>query len=158
MRTNLPEAQRKDGELPTYGSREIAERELFAIRDQSLRWLAEFARARGKDLKLEPSALQSIEDLYFEVWDGGFLSRLRGDRDKFELAMGMFWGAVAVAHHGATWSVYESPFVPNRFGVAVERKNTSVVLNGLGTRWAQRPGNKGRRGLRQLYDQIIGRD
>jgi hypothetical protein len=107
MRRNLPEAQRKDGELPTFPSREIAERELFAMRDESLGWLTQFARARGKKLELEPRALQSVEDLYFEIWNGGFLSRLRGDREKFELAMGMFWGAVAVAQDRASWSVRE---------------------------------------------------
>lgn len=157
MWTNLPEAQRKDRELPTFASREVAERELFVMRDESLRWLDEFARRRGKALKREPSDLQSVEDLYFEVWDGSLASRFRGDRVKFELAMGMFWGAVAVAQHRFSWTVHESAFVPNHFGVAVARENVSVVLNGIGARWDRRPGNKERKRLRQLYDQIIVR-
>jgi hypothetical protein len=71
--------------------------------------------------------------------------------------MGMFWGAVAVADRGATWTVYESPFVVGHYGIAVAKGNSSVVLNALGNHWDRKPGNKRHRRLRELYDQIIGR-
>jgi hypothetical protein len=156
MGKNLPEAERRDGELPTFASRESAERELFSKRDESLRWLSEFARGRGKKLPLEPRALETLEDLYFEVRDGGLASRFRADRARFEFAMGMFWGAVAVADRGAGWTIYESPFVGGHYGISVTKGSSSVVLNGLGNHWDRKPGNKRHRRLRELYDQIIG--
>src|SRR5438874_11461964 len=102
MKTNLTEAQRQDSQLPTFPSIDVAERELFAVRDKSLRWLGEFARKRGRELNYEPDALVSLEALYFEQWDGTFASRLRRNRPALEFAMGMFLGAVAVSTHRAT--------------------------------------------------------
>jgi hypothetical protein len=72
--------------------------------------------------------LESLEDLYFRLFgDGGGLLMGR-NRSTFELGMGVFWGAVAVAH-GARWSIYESPFAPSHFGLAVTRGFLTVVLN-----------------------------
>ena len=93
MRTNLPEAERQDGKLPAFASPEVAEHELFAKRDDSLRWLEGFVRRRGTELTYEPGALDSLERLYFELWGGGVASRVRGNRSSFESAMGVFWGA-----------------------------------------------------------------
>ena len=157
MRTNLPVAQRQDGELPAFASRESAERELFSMRDESLRWLREFARARGKDLPPQPRALETLEDLYFELWGGGLAAQFRGGRAKFEFAMGMFWGAVAVADRGASWTIYESPFVQGHYGISVTKGSSSVVLNAMGNKWDRKPRNERHRRLRELYDQIIGR-
>jgi hypothetical protein len=158
MKTNLPEAQRQDSQLPTFPSIEVAEWELFAMRDESLRWLDQFARKKGRELKYDPDALASLEDLYFEQWDGTFASRLRRNRPTFEFAMGMFLGAVAVGEHRATWTIYESPFAKNHFGIGVTRRNLTVVLNSLGSRWDRRPGNKRRRLLRRMYDRFFAAD
>jgi hypothetical protein len=157
MRSNLWVAQRKDGELPTFESKETAERDLFSKRDASVEWLIKLAAGRHKVLPFEPRALETLEDLYFELWDGGLASRFRGDRARFEFAMGMFWGAVAVAAAGASWTIYESPFVPGHYGVSVSKGGSSVVLNGLGTHWDRKPGNSRHRRLPELYDQIMGR-
>ena len=157
MKTNLPEAQRQDSRLPTFPSIEVAERELFAMRDESLRWVDEFARNKGRELKYEPDAL-ALEDLYFEQWDGSFAARLRRNRPTFEFAMGMFLGAVAVGEHRAAWTIYESPFAKNHFGIAVRRRNSTVVLNSLGSRWDRRPRNERRRLLRRMYDRFFAAD
>ena len=158
MRTNLPEAERQDGKLPAFASPEVAEHELFAKRDDSLRWLEGFVRRRGTELTYEPGALDSLERLYFELWGGGVASRVRGNRSSFESAMGVFWGAVAVAQKRATWTIYESPFAPNHFGLAVTRGGVTVVLNAFGTDWNRRPGNTRRNLLRRIYKKWFAAD
>ncbi len=69
--------------------------------------------------------------------------------------MGFFFGAVAV-REGAAWTVYESPFAPGHFGLAVERGPVTVVLNRLGRDWERRPDNKRRRLLRRMYERFLG--
>jgi len=156
MRSNLAEAQRQDGLLGRYSSAVVAERKLFAKRDDSLRWLADLARKHSVQLGDQPADLQAVEDLYFELFseDAGWLRRR--DRSTFEYAMAVFWGAVAVAH-GATWEVYESAFAPGHFGLAVSRGLLTVVLDARCSGWDQRPNNKRHELLRREYDKTFGR-
>lgn len=156
MRSNLAEAQRRDGLLARYASAALAERELFAKRDQSLRWLAELAHKSSLELTHQPADLQAVEDLYFKVFVEGAGWSMRRDQATFESAMAMFWGAVAVAH-GATWTVYESPFAPGHFGLAVTRGLVSVVLDEHCSGWDKRPNNKRHELLRREYDKWFGR-
>jgi hypothetical protein len=156
MKSSQGEAVRQDGMLPKFTSVATAERELFALRDRSLSWLESFARSHSVELTQDPSDLESLEDLYFRLFgDGGGLLMGR-NRSTFELGMGVFWGAVAVAH-GARWSIYESPFAPSHFGLAVTRGFLTVVLNKYGTDWNRRPNNRRHRLLRREYDKDFGR-
>ena len=155
MKSSRGEAERQDGMLPEFASAAIAERELFGRRDRSLRWLESFAREHSLELAQKPADLESIEDLYFELFGDGADWLMRRNRSAFEFAMGVFWGAVAVAH-GAHWSVYESPFAPGHFGLAVSRGLLTVVLNEYGTGWDRRPNNRRHRLLRRDYDKNFG--
>ena len=132
-----------------------AEQELLRLRDRSLGWLDEFTRKGGVALRHEPAALETLEDLYFKLFvdDAGVLAQHH--RAAFESAMGFFFGAVAV-HEGATWTVYESPFAPGHFGLAVQRGLVTVILNKRCENWAHRPRNKRRRLLRREYDRFLG--
>lgn len=156
MWSNRAEADRQDGALPAFGSVTAAERELLRLRDRSLEWLDELLRARGLGLERKPTALETLEDVYFELFVDGRDVLIRRHRPAFEAAMGYFFGAVA-AHEGANWTVYESPFAPGHFGLAVQRGRLTVVLNRLGEDWARRPHNKRRRLLRREYDRFFGR-
>jgi len=155
MKSSRGEAERQDGMLPNFASVAIAERELFGQRDRSLRWLESFARKHSVELARTPADLESLEDLYFRLFEDGGGWLMRRNRSTFEFAMGVFLGAVAVAH-GAQWSVYESPFAPGHFGLAVSRGLLTVVLNEYGTGWDRRPNNRRRRLLRRDYDKNFG--
>ena len=156
MRSNLAEARRQDGLLGRYESAVVAQRELFVQRDQSLRWLADLARKHSVELGDRPADLQAVEDLYFELFAEGAAWLTRRDRSRFEYAMAVFWGAVAVAH-GAAWDVYESSFAPGHFGLAVSRGRLTVVLDARCSGWDRRPNNKRRNLLRREYDKTFGR-
>jgi hypothetical protein len=156
MRSNLAEAQRQDGLLGRYATAVDAERKLFAKRDRSLRWLADLARKHAVELGDQPADLQAVEDLYFKLFGEGAGWLRRRDRSTFESAMGVFWGAIAVAH-GATWEVYESPFAPGHFGLAVSRGLLTVVLDARCSGWDRRPNNKRRELLRREFDKTFGR-
>ena len=156
MRSNLAEGRRQDGLLGRYASADLAERELFAKRDHSLRWLADLARKHSVELGEQPADLQGVEDLYFKLFGEAAGGSARRDRSTFEFAMAVFWGAVAVAH-GATWEVYESTFAPGHFGLAVSRGLLTVVLDARCSGWDRRPNNKRRELLRREYDKTFGR-
>lgn len=155
MRSNLAEAQRRDSSLARYVSPVVAERELFAKRDQSLRWLTELARGHSVQLTDQPADLQSVEGLYFKLFGASASESLPRDRSMFESAMAVFFGAVAVAH-GATWTVYESAFAPGHFGLAVKRGPVSVVLDEHCSGWDKRPNNKRHELLRREYHKWFG--
>jgi hypothetical protein len=142
--------------LARYASAVVAERELFAKREHSLRWLVELASRHSVELTDQPADLQAVEDLYFKLFVDGAAWSIRRDQATFESAMAVFWGAVAAAH-GATWTVYESAFAPGHFGLAVTRGLVSVVLDEHCSGWDKRPNNKRHELLRREYDKWFGR-
>ena len=68
MNSNRAEAERQDGMLPKFTSVVAAERELYAKRDRSLRWLESYTRRNSLELTQSRGDLESLEDLYFQLF------------------------------------------------------------------------------------------
>lgn len=122
-RPGLATARRTDRRLPQFPSKRAARSALFAARDRQLVRLQAWAALAGETgLNATPESLKRLEAWYFRLVAGRGFRALGTSREEFEDSLAVYFGRVVVATHGdARWVVAESPFVPGRFSLGVER-------------------------------------
>jgi len=140
--------------LPRFGTKTAARRALFGERDRALGELRALDGAQILDNTVE--SLLAIERWYFALVAARGFARLRLARARFEIAMGLYFGVVAVKQGGARWLVEELAFAPGRYELGIEARQLRILgLDGLCTDWHKRQGNKAHRALFREYQQSL---
>lgn len=153
-RKGLAAAHAHGTTLPRFRSAAEARRALHGVRDRSLAELRLLAKDSTFELDATPDSLLVLERWYFALVARRGFSRLGIDRARFEIAMGFYFGAVAVKHAKARWIVEPFAFTPGTYEIGIAKGNFSLMgIDALCERWHARPGNKTHRALSREYAQ-----
>jgi hypothetical protein len=157
-RQGLSAAHALGTKLPRFRTAAEARRALLEQRDRSL------AELRGLDatdsdfvMDSTPASLVALEQWYFALAARRGFARLGTERARFEVAMGFYFGTVAVRHAKARWIVEEFAFKPGTYelGIAHGKLFSLMGIEALCKDWHKRPGNKAHRALSREYAQYF---
>lgn len=152
------EIARKHGEkLPTFSSRQEAERHWFALRDKHLLLFSEIAHER-LDLNLDftPPSLKRIEGWYFDLYETDSFDSVGTTRETFEICMAMYFGETAVRNTSARWIVEEYFLAPGKYELGIAGEGMTMMLNRFADHFRV-PNNKRKQSLFRRYTQYFGR-
>ena len=154
-RKGLAAARALGARLPKFRDAAAARRALLGLRDERL---AEFKKldttGSGFVMDGSPESLVPLERWYFALVARRGFGALGMERPRFETAMGLYYGSVAVRHTRARWIVEEFAFAPGTWELGIEQKHFKLMgVDGLCEDWHRRPNNKTHRALARDYAQ-----
>jgi len=129
-RRGLQNALQRDSTLPTFTSRDEAERDLFQFRDDFRTEILLLAKQSEIHLDFSPESLKALEKWYFDLLARDGFQQLGITKSQFERCIG-FYTCFVYTENDADfhWIVQESFLIEGKFDIAVTKGNMTIAVS-----------------------------